>query len=70
MSPREAASATGINRLTILRWIKSGRLAAERVKTRNGPGYEIRPEDLTQALDAFVRVGAALGIVEDRPVLL
>ena len=50
MSPREAAAATGINRLTILKWIKSGRLAAESIRTRNGPGYEIRPEDLTQAL--------------------
>ena len=27
-------------------------------------------EDLLTALRAFVRVGAALGIVEDRPVLL
>jgi excisionase family DNA binding protein len=50
LSPREASAATGLDRLTILKWVRSGRLPAERVKTPNGPGYEIRPEDLTQAL--------------------
>ena len=50
MSPREAAESTGINKLTILKWIKTGRLAAEPIKTTNGPGYDIRPEDLTQAI--------------------
>lgn len=52
MSPRQAADATGVNKLTILKWIKSGRLAAEHISTPNGPGYEIRPEDLTQAIQA------------------
>jgi excisionase family DNA binding protein len=52
MSPREAAEATGVNKLTLLKWIKAGRLAAERISTPNGPGYNIRPEDLTQALQA------------------
>lgn len=50
MSPREAATATGIDRLTILKWVRDGRLVAERVQTARGPGYDIRPEDLTQAL--------------------
>jgi excisionase family DNA binding protein len=50
MTPTEAATATGINKLTILKWIRSGRLAAERIQTPHGPGYDIRPEDLTQAL--------------------
>lgn len=50
MSPRQAAEATGVNKLTLLKWIKSGRLAAERISTPNGPGYDIRPEDLTQAI--------------------
>jgi len=50
MSPAEAAAATGVNKLTILKWIRTGRLAAEKVQTSHGPGYDIRPEDLTQAL--------------------
>ena len=50
MSPAEAASATGHSRLTILKWIRTGRLVAEKIETKNGPGYDIRPEDLTQAL--------------------
>ena len=50
VSPSDAAEATGLNRLTILKWIRSGRLAAERIQTQHGPGYDIRPEDLTQAL--------------------
>lgn len=50
MSPREAADATGIHKLTILRWIRSGKLPAEEVITSNGKGYDIRPEDLTHAI--------------------
>lgn len=50
MSPREAADATGIHRLTILKWIRTGKLAAEKIQTSNGIGYDIRPEDLTQAI--------------------
>jgi predicted site-specific integrase-resolvase len=50
MSPAEAATATGHSRLTILKWIRSGRLVAQKIETKNGPGYDIRPEDLTQAL--------------------
>lgn len=50
MSPREAAEAVGINKLTILRWIHSGKLAATRTETGHGPGYDIRPEDLRDAV--------------------
>ena len=50
MSPREASEATGIHRLTILKWIRTGKLAAEKIQTSNGIGYDIRPEDLTQAI--------------------
>jgi excisionase family DNA binding protein len=50
MSPREASEATGIHKLTILKWIRSGKLAAEKIQTSNGIGYDIRPEDLTQAI--------------------
>lgn len=50
MSPREAAEATGVHKLTILKWIRSGKLPADRIKTSNGDGYDIRPEDLTAAL--------------------
>jgi excisionase family DNA binding protein len=50
MSPAEAATATGVNKLTILKWIRAGRLPAEKIMTPHGPGYDIRPEDLTQAL--------------------
>jgi len=50
MSPAEAAAATGVNKLTILKWIRTGRLAAEKIQTSHGPGYDVRPEDLTQAL--------------------
>ena len=49
MTPREAAEAAGVDRMTILRWIRAGKLAATPVRTRNGPGYDIRPEDLEQA---------------------
>ena len=50
MSPREASEATGIHKLTILKWIRTGKLAAEKIQTSNGVGYDIRPEDLTQAI--------------------
>lgn len=50
MSPSEASKATGVSRLTILKWIRNGRLPATPVQTGHGPGYDIRPEDLTQAI--------------------
>lgn len=50
MSPKEAAAATGIDRLTILKWIRSGKLVATAVETGHGRGYDIRPEDLMQAV--------------------
>ena len=51
MSPEEAAQAYGMNKQTVLKWVRSGRLPAERVQKRNGPGYDIRPEDMLQAVN-------------------
>ena len=51
MSPKEAAEQAKVTKMTILKWIKSGRLPAETVETKHGPGYEIRPEDLLQAIN-------------------
>lgn len=51
MSPKEAAEQAKVTKMTILKWIKSGRLPAAGVETKHGPGYEIRPEDLLQAIN-------------------
>lgn len=52
MTPTEAAELLDVNKMTVLRWIRTGRLAAERVMTAHGPGYEIKIEDLRQAAQA------------------
>jgi excisionase family DNA binding protein len=49
VSPSMAAELTGVDRLTILKWIRKGVLPAETVRHRNGNGYAVRIEDVLAA---------------------
>lgn len=49
VSPSMAAELTGVDRLTILKWIRKGVLPAETVRHLNGNGYAVRIEDVLAA---------------------